>query len=82
VCCSGSVHAAAAQTADEIVEKHLAAIGGRAALSKLTSRMMAGTIAISTPAGEFSGPIEIWNQAPNKVRTLINLDLPQSASAR
>jgi hypothetical protein len=41
----GSVHAAAAQTADEIVEKHLAAIGGRAALSKLTSRMMAGTIA-------------------------------------
>jgi len=71
----GSVHAAAAQTADEIVEKHLAAIGGRAALSKLTSRVMAGTIAISTPAGEFSGPIEIWNQAPNKVRTLINLDL-------
>jgi outer membrane lipoprotein-sorting protein len=71
----GSAHAAAAQTADEIVEKHLAAMGGRAALSKLTSRMMAGTIAISTPAGEFSGPIEIWNQAPNKVRTLINLDL-------
>jgi outer membrane lipoprotein-sorting protein len=71
----GCAHAASAQTADEIVEKHLAAIGGRAALSKLTSRMMAGTIAISTPAGEFSGPIEIWNQSPNKVRTLINLDL-------
>ena len=30
--------AAAAQTADEIVEKHIAAIGGRAALAKLTSR--------------------------------------------
>ena len=71
----GSAHAVAAQTADEIIEKHLAAIGGRAALSKLTSRVMAGTIAVSTPAGEFSGPIEIWNQAPNKVRTLINLDL-------
>jgi outer membrane lipoprotein-sorting protein len=71
----GSVQAAAAQTADEIVEKHLAAIGGRAALSKLTSRTMAGTITIATPAGEFSGPIEIMNQAPNKVRTLINLDL-------
>jgi hypothetical protein len=71
----GSVHAAAAQTADEIVEKHLAAIGGRAALGKLTSRVLTGTITISTPAGEFSGPIEVMNQAPNKVRTLINLDL-------
>src|SRR5262245_11833469 len=71
----GSAHAAAAQTADEIIEKHLAAIGGRAALGKLTSRMMAGTFTVSTPAGEFSGPLEIWNQAPNKTRTLINLDL-------
>jgi hypothetical protein len=71
----GWAHAAAAQTADEIIEKHLAAIGGRAALGKLTSRMMAGTFTVSTPAGEFSGPLEIWNQAPNKTRTLINLDL-------
>ena len=71
----GSAGAAAAQTADEIVEKHLAAIGGRAALGKLTSRKMTGTITISTPAGEFAGPIEVTNQAPNKTRTLINLDL-------
>jgi outer membrane lipoprotein-sorting protein len=71
----GSVHAAAAQTADEIVEKHLAALGGRAALGKLTSRAMAGTITIATPGGEFSGPLAVWNQAPNKTRTLINLDL-------
>jgi hypothetical protein len=71
----GSVHEAVAQTADEIIEKHLAAIGGRAALGKLTSRVMTGTFTVSTPAGEFSGPIEIMNQAPNKVRTLINLDL-------
>jgi outer membrane lipoprotein-sorting protein len=71
----GCVQGAAAQTADEIIEKHLAAIGGRAALGKLTSRVITGTFTISTPAGEFSGPIEIMNQAPNKVRTLINLDL-------
>ena len=71
----GSVHGVAAQTADEIVEKHLAALGGRAALGKLTSRVMTGTFTVSTPAGEFSGPVEITNQAPNKVRTLINLDL-------
>src|SRR5262245_22333408 len=71
----GLGHAAAAQTADEIIEKHLAATGGRAALGKLTSRLMTGTITISTPGGEFSGPIEVMNQAPNKTRTLITLDL-------
>jgi outer membrane lipoprotein-sorting protein len=71
----GWAHAAAAQTADEIVEKHIAALGGRAALGKLTSRVITGTFTVSTPAGEFSGPIEVMNQAPNKVRTLINLDL-------
>jgi hypothetical protein len=68
-------HTAAAQTADEIIEKHLTALGGRAALGKLTSRSMTGTITLSTPAGELSGPFEILNQAPNKSRTLITLDL-------
>jgi outer membrane lipoprotein-sorting protein len=67
--------AASAQTADEIIEKHLAAIGGRAALGKLKSRSMTGTITLSTPAGEVSGPVEVLAQAPNKSRTLINLDL-------
>lgn len=70
-----SAGAAVAQTADEIVDKHIAAIGGRAALSKLMSRVITGTITVSTPGGEFSGPIEVWSQAPNKLRTLINLDL-------
>ena len=58
-----------------MIEKHLAAIGGRAALTKLKSRSMTGTIALSTPVGELSGPVEIMNQAPNKARTLIKLDL-------
>jgi hypothetical protein len=71
----GSAHAAAAQTAEDVVEKHLAAVGGRSTLSRLTSRVMTGTITVSTPGGEFSGPIQVMNQAPNKVRTLINLDL-------
>src|SRR5688572_33360016 len=71
----GGVQTAVAQTADEIVEKHLAALGGRAALGKLTSRAITGTITVSTPAGEFSGPIEVFNQAPNKSRTVIKLDL-------
>lgn len=66
---------ASAQTADEVIEKHLAALGGRAALAKITSRSLTGTIAVSTPVGELAGPVETLNQAPNKVRTLIKLDL-------
>jgi len=71
----GSPSVAAAQTADEVIEKHLAATGGRAALSKLESRLMVGTITLSTPGGDVTGPLEVLNQRPNKVRTLINLDL-------
>jgi outer membrane lipoprotein-sorting protein len=67
--------AAAAQTADEIVEKHLAATGGRAALSKLTSRRALGTLTLTTPVGDLSGPIEVYSKAPNKSRTFIKLDL-------
>ena len=66
---------ASAQTADEVIEKHLAALGGRAALSKVKSRSLTGTIALSTPVGELSGPVEVLNLAPNKARTLIKLDL-------
>ena len=71
----GCAQAASAQTANEIIEKHLAALGGRAALGKLTSRTMTGTITLSTPVGELSGPIEITSQKPNKSRTLIKMDL-------
>jgi hypothetical protein len=67
--------AAQAQTADEIVEKTLAALGGRAALAKLTSRSTTGTMTVSTPGGDVSGTIEILNEAPNKSRQLITLDL-------
>jgi hypothetical protein len=71
----GCAQVAFAQTANEIIEKHLAAIGGRAALGKLTSRTMTGTITLSTPVGELSGPIELTSQKPNKSRTLIKMDL-------
>ena len=70
-----SAIAAAAQTADEIIDKHLAALGGRDALSKLTSRRVTGTITIGTPNGDLSGPIEFDSKAPNKARALFELDL-------
>ena len=66
---------AQAQTADEIVEKHLAALGGRDALGKITSRRSTGTITVMTPNGELSGPAEISVKAPNKTRSVMTLDL-------
>ena len=65
----------AAQTADDVVEKYLAAIGGRAALAKITSRLTTGTITLTLPNGPVSGSIEVLNQQPNKSRTLTKLDL-------
>jgi hypothetical protein len=65
------------QTADDIVEKHLAAMGGRAALEKVTSRVMTGVISVSTPGGDLSGSMEVYNKAPNKSRTLIKIDASQ-----
>jgi Outer membrane lipoprotein-sorting protein len=67
--------AASAQTADEIIEKHLAALGGRAALAKLTSRQMTGTIVLSTPVGELTGAVETQAARPNKSRSVIKVDL-------
>lgn len=67
---------ASAQTVDEVIEKHLAAIGGRAALAKLQSRQMVGTMTLSLPVGgDVTGSIEALNAVPNKARTLIKLDL-------
>lgn len=66
---------AGAQTVDELVEKHLAASGGRAALGKLTSRVSTGAITVTTPVGNLPGTIEMYAARPNRIRTLIKLDL-------
>ena|SRR5437764_2642038 len=67
--------AASAQTADEVVEKHLAALGGREALGKLTSRKSTGKITVANEAGTIPGSVEIYAKAPNKTRVNIKLDL-------
>lgn len=67
---------ATAQTAEEVIGRGLTALGGREALSKIRSRSIAGTITLSTPAGvDVTGPVEILNAAPNKVRVLLDVDL-------
>ena len=65
-----------AQTPEEIIEKYLAATGGRAALGKLTSRTVVGSLTITSPVGDLSGTVEVYSKAPNKSRTLIKLDVP------
>ena len=68
-------HLAAAQTADEIINKSITAMGGRAAMEKIKTRTMSGALTLGTPAGDISGTIQIQNAAPNKTRTLIKADL-------
>ena len=62
-------------TAEQVVDKHLTAVGGREALSKITSRKATGTIVISTPVGELSGPVEMTAKSPNKMRATMRIDL-------
>src|SRR5687768_7530110 len=66
---------AATQTADEVIEKHLAAMGGREALGKLTTRKATGMITVATPNGNLNGPVELYSKVPNKTRLLVVLDL-------
>src|SRR5688572_5619877 len=66
---------AAAQTADEIIEKHLAAMGGREALGRIRTRISTGSITLTTAVGPVSGSVESFAKAPNRSRTLITLDL-------
>ena len=73
---------ASAQTADEVIEKSIAAMGGRAALDKIRSRMMTGELTIGTPAGDIAGTVEMYGAVPNKQRTVIKADLSQSARVR
>jgi len=58
----------AAVTADQIVDKYVAALGGADALRKVTSRVMKGTIL----AGGGESPIEFFTKAPNKRVSISN----------
>jgi photosynthetic reaction center cytochrome c subunit len=54
--------AASTLTADQIIEKYVAALGGADAIRKIESRVMKG----STHVGEVETPIEVYTKAPNK----------------
>ncbi len=62
----------ATPTVDQILDKYVQALGGKAAMEKVTSTASKGTFEI--PAFGASGTAEIWSKAPNK--TAIRLDIP------
>ncbi len=64
-----------AQTAAEVLERSVTAMGGRAAFASVKSRSTIGTITLSTPGGEVTGSVDVLNAVPNKSRSLIQVDL-------
>ena len=58
-------------TVDQVIEKYVTAVGGRAALEKLTSVRTQGTIEISD--FQITGTIEIVQKAPDKMLQTANL---------
>ncbi|HSE39020.1 MAG TPA: hypothetical protein VLG74_17085 [Blastocatellia bacterium] len=63
---------AALPTVDQILDKYVETLGGKAALEKITSTASKGTFEI--PAFGATGTAEVWEKAPNK--TALKLDIP------
>jgi hypothetical protein len=61
--------AAASPTVDQIIDRYIAAIGGRAAIEKLTTRASMGTIEV--PAMQLSGTVLIHEKAPDKILQVV-----------
>lgn len=53
-------------TVDQVLEKYVAALGGKAAIQKVKSRISTGTFEL--PEGGLSGTITFYSKAPNKRR--------------
>ena len=64
--------AQAMPTVDQILDKYVQALGGKAAMEKLTSTAAKGTFELPTFGA--SGSAELWDKAPNK--TALKLDIP------
>jgi hypothetical protein len=58
-------------SADQIIEKYVQALGGKAAFEKITSRLSKGSIEI--PDAGLSGTAEIYEKAPNKTVAFVDI---------
>lgn len=63
--------AAKLPTVDQVLDKYVQAIGGKAAVEKHTTRVLKGSLDI--PAFGASGPIEIYAKAPNKSASIVTI---------
>ncbi len=68
---AASTPAAALPSADQVLDKYRAAIGGEAAWHKLNSRVSKGTIEI--PAMSLSGTVEVHDKAPDSSLAVVSL---------
>src|SRR6188768_620958 len=62
---------AALPTVDQVIEKWVAALGGRAAMEKHTSRVAKGAIEI--PGAPITGTLEVSEKAPNKALSVFDI---------
>jgi hypothetical protein len=58
-------------TADQIIEKYVQAVGGKAAIEKINSQVAKGTLEI--PAAGLTGSVEIYKKGPNKLVTIASI---------
>lgn len=62
---------AAAPSVDQILDKYVTALGGKANLEKITSRYYKGDVEI--PEAPAKGTVELFAKAPNKVITIAEI---------
>lgn len=69
---SGAVQALAQPGVDQILEKYVQALGGRAAYEKVTARAMKGTVEF--PDDGSTGTLQVYAKAPGSFR--LTIDIP------
>lgn len=63
-------HAAALPSVDQVLDKYVQSLGGKAAIEKLSSRVSKGTFEASQGV---SGEIQFFSKAPNKTTLVVDL---------
>ena len=66
----GGVQAPALPTVDQVLDRNVTAMGGRAALEKVTSITARGSI--SVPEAGLTGNFELYQKAPDKALTVVD----------
>jgi hypothetical protein len=71
VAAAAQTQSSALPTAQQVVDKFIAAIGGRAALERITSRVASGTLEI--PDAGVTGTLQISEKAPDKSLAVVEV---------